>query len=270
MVFFLLPFFIKGYDSIGLGGFAGLLTESENNFYWHVGPTVAWYTIGQTTMIDTRNNLETLRNNKPKAVFGLLFDVGRPVAEIVKKKSGKVFPVVCGVRFSYSRRRNAVRHDYTEPRETTTHFQARHNVLDWRVAPYLGMQYASDRITLAGSMGVGIGYKMMDHFKLYQKDPFGFAGQETRSSSLAFVGDFACSLQVKLVRDAFMRLEYGFAMGNVNYKRKVYISDPDESTGVDDFIDQGFVTDVDSIFLPSRPKIPVKCHRLAWSIGFNF
>lgn len=146
------------------------------------------------------------------------------------------------------------------------------DVSDGRLTPYFAVIKESEENKYLGlSIGFGIGTKLLDHFKVYEKATAAYTGQRLKSGSLCFLGEFGvfAGARLKDHDDYFIQLGYQFSLGTVCYRRRLYIDDADSAASTR-FHDQVLLTDRYQITLPKGPHVKVNCHHLSFLVGRDF
>lgn len=262
---------VQGYDSVGFLGLPTLLfgEETHPSLYWSIAPTLSWYTLGTSKIVDTGADINKLQNNSSKVVPGFCINFGRHLGDELEVLN-RNFGVNYGIKISYARRKNAVTSDFFQPDFTTISLIAKQDVSDARFTPYIAIdKLLQKKIHYGLSVGLGIGLKTFNRLRVYEKGTDTYTGQRLTSGSMTFMGEFGAYFRTQFREKYDLALGYNFSMGTSNYKKKVYIDDADSAASVQ-FQDQALLVDRASIRLPKKPKIKVRCHQLYFSVGRDF
>lgn len=262
-----------------------------------VAPTFSWWRIRRSPLTDTNGGRDRVASNHPKVVPGICLDVNREIHrfEVFRKsveiKTKKRKPSFCffsygkngvdkvehtdllfqtmitmGIRFDYQKRKKACVADFFEEGEAFSDFTLEQDVHNIRLTPYCQAVFDLKKFMVSISAGPSIHFKTFGSLEVWEKATTAYTGQRLEPKKINMLAEFDTALSFACLDYGRIFLRYGLTAGAIRYGRKIFIDVPGDNAS-EQFDDQLFLSDRDSIYMQQIPKLKLLSH--TFSAGFE-
>lgn len=230
----------------------------------NAGPTLSWWRCPKNIILDVGRNKDVIKNNQSAPIPGFSFSLKRKFFQ-----SERPTAVYIGAKVHFAKHNNAIKTDYFDDDEPQASLEIHQDIKSIRIAPFAEWLVQQTRFSLSVWIAPTIGIRGVEQFRWWEKSTKSYTGQSLKPYTQHAAGEFGTTLLFGGKRNRLFSFGYSFFLGNITFKKRVFISTPDPNAS-DIFHDQLLLEDVDSIYLPVEPKIRLHAHTVRFGFAISF